>query len=178
MDCGVCGASGNQSSVDTKGQLEFGGSKVIREFLTVQVFGTPALTLFKGQMCMSIFTDVCESVLHTTERISICVFLFFRRFLLIYFLREGKGGRKREKHRDWLPLLRAPAGDQTCDPGICSGWESNWQPLVSRKDGRPSHRGQGGICVILINRFKPPKCFVLEDSDIGGNFLFSSSYSV
>ena len=47
-------------------------------------------------------------------------------YLFIYFWRERKRGRKREKH-----LLVAshvsPTGDPAHNPGMCPDWELNWQ---------------------------------------------------
>ena len=38
----------------------------------------------------------------------------------------------REKY--WLPPVRAPAGDRTCNLGMCPDWESNLQPFGAQDD--------------------------------------------
>ena len=49
-------------------------------------------------------------------------------------------GRKREKERniDWLPLVHAPTGDQTCNLGMFLYQELNPQPLGLLEDTQPT----------------------------------------
>ena len=61
------------------------------------------------------------------------------------FFREGKGGRKRgretvmrERSIDQLPLVRAPAGDRTCNLGTCPDREWNQRPFALRDDSQPT----------------------------------------
>ena len=54
---------------------------------------------------------------------------FFKDF--IYFLREGKGGRKEEKHQCVVASHLPPTGDLAHNPGTCPDWELN-RPLISQ----------------------------------------------
>ena len=47
-------------------------------------------------------------------------------FLKTLFLGKGEGREKKEGNVDWLPLIHAPIGDQTRNPGMCPDQESNW----------------------------------------------------
>ena len=40
-------------------------------------------------------------------------------FVFNFFFREGKGGREGEKHQCVVASCMPPAGDLTCNPGIC-----------------------------------------------------------
>lgn len=31
-----------------------------------------------------------------------------------------------------------PAGDSTCNPGMCSDWELNWKPFGAWEDAQPT----------------------------------------
>ena len=55
-------------------------------------------------------------------------------YAFIYLFLERREGREKEgeKNTDQLPFIHAPAGDQTCDQGMCHDWESNQGPLVLR----------------------------------------------
>ena len=49
-----------------------------------------------------------------------------------------------------MPLQRAPTGDQTHNPGICSDWESNLQPFALWYDTQPAEPHWSGK-FFLIN---------------------------
>ena len=66
------------------------------------------------------------------------LFLFIILFIIFYphlrtcslILERGyRRERKRERNIDWLPLTHAPARDQTYNPDMCSGQESNPWPF-------------------------------------------------
>ena len=43
------------------------------------------------------------------------------------FLKRGEGREKeRKRNIDWLPLIRAPIRDQTCNLGMCPDQELGW----------------------------------------------------
>ena len=50
-------------------------------------------------------------------------------FLIFYLFLEGKGGREGEKHQCVVASCAPPTGELTCNPGICSDWESNRPPF-------------------------------------------------
>ena len=55
-------------------------------------------------------------------------------------------GREKERKRNiyWLPLACALTGDGTCNPGMCSDWESNQRLSLCRMvPNQLSHTGQG-----------------------------------
>ena len=39
-----------------------------------------------------------------------------------------------QRNVDWLPLVDAPTGERTCDPGRSPDWESDWQPFTLWSD--------------------------------------------
>ena len=43
--------------------------------------------------------------------------------------------------------MGAPTGDQTCNPGTCSDWESNWQPFALQDDAKPIEPHWSGLMV-------------------------------
>ena len=81
---------------------------------------------------------------------AILIFKIFYSFTL-----ETGEGREKESERkikvrniDWLPFVRVPGENQTCNPGLCPDqepdWESNRQPFVLQNDAQPvSHTDQG-----------------------------------
>ena len=63
----------------------------------------------------------------------------------IYFGR-GKGREKeRERITDRLPLVHAPTGDQTCNPGLRASWELNWRPFALQDDAQPTEPHRSGL---------------------------------
>ena len=68
----------------------------------------------------------------------------FLKILFIYFQREGKGGRKRERETS---VCGAPlTGGLAHNPGMYLDWELNQQPLVCRLMFNPlSHPRQHEI---------------------------------
>ena len=62
----------------------------------------------------------------------------FKRFYLFIFRERGGGEKERERNIDWLPLIGAPPGDKTQNPGICPDRESNWQPFALRDNAQPT----------------------------------------
>ena len=59
----------------------------------------------------------------------------FKKFLFLYFEREGKGGRKRnidvwKKHQSAVSPM-PPSGDLASNTGTHPDWELNWQPFGS-----------------------------------------------
>ena len=58
-------------------------------------------------------------------------FLFFLRFLFIYFQRKGREG-EREGEKCAAASCVPPAGDLTCNPGMGPVWESNHRPFGSQ----------------------------------------------
>ena len=60
-------------------------------------------------------------------------FLFFKAFILLFIFRER--GKERERNIDQLPLVGAPTGDHTHNPGIRPDLESNLnQPYIALWD--------------------------------------------
>ena len=52
----------------------------------------------------------------------------FKKYILFIF-REGKGGRRREKHQSVASRTHPLIGDLARNPGLCPDWESNCRPL-------------------------------------------------
>ena len=65
-----------------------------------------------------------------TKVIHFTFFLFFEDF--IYFQREGKGRRYREKHQCVVASHMPPIEEGAGNPGLCSDWELNWRPFGSQ----------------------------------------------
>ena len=62
-----------------------------------------------------------------------CFTLFLKRFhLFIFSERERERERQGEKHQCVVASHTSPAGDLTCNPGMCPDWESNQQPFGSQ----------------------------------------------
>ena len=50
--------------------------------------------------------------------------LFFKDFIYL-FLEKGREGERGEKHQCVVASRTPPTGDLTCNPGMCTDWESN-----------------------------------------------------
>ena len=78
----------------------------------------------------------------------------FLKILFIYFWRERKGGRKREREKAWTSHT-CPGiltGEQTLNPGMCPDWELNQRPFLCRMmPDQLSHTGQGKFFFFLNN---------------------------
>ena len=56
-----------------------------------------------------------------------------QKILFIYFYREGKGGRKRERGTSCVVASQAPpTGHLACDPGMGPAWELKQQSFASQ----------------------------------------------
>ena len=53
----------------------------------------------------------------------------YREHIYLFVLREGKEGRKGEKHQCVVASCAPPTGDLVCNPGMCPDWESNQRPI-------------------------------------------------
>ena len=71
-------------------------------------------------------------------------YIFKRFYLFIFGKRERERERKGEKHQCVVASRAPPAGDLTCNPGMCPDWELNCDPLVPRPALNPlSYTSQG-----------------------------------
>ena len=70
---------------------------------------------------------------------------FFLNEFICLFLETGEGKeREGEKHQCVVASRAPPAGDLTCNPGMCPDWELNCDPLVPRPALNPlSYTSQG-----------------------------------
>ena len=50
----------------------------------------------------------------------------------LIYLFWGKGEREGEIHQCVVASHMSPTGDVACNPSLCPGWESNWQPFGSQ----------------------------------------------
>ena len=76
------------------------------------------------------------------------LFLFFLNFILFIYLEKGEGKEKeRARNSKWVAASHAsPTADLALNPGMCSDWESNWQPFGSQATLNPlSYTSQGEI---------------------------------
>ena len=87
---------------------------VLRSFCPVLTFQR-----FENEMCKAVLQR--QPQLHFSGLFFLIIIIL--NILFIYFEREGKGGRKGEKHQCvvvyWRPNL-------TRNPGMCPDWELNW----------------------------------------------------
>ena len=81
-----------------------------------------------------------------------CNFLKYIFYLIIFFFifreRWREGEREGEKHQSVAASYSSPTGDLVCDPGTCSGWESNLQPFGSQtrtQSTEPHQPGHGWL---------------------------------
>ena len=71
---------------------------------------------------------------------------FLKKILfIIYFFREGKGGRKRQKHQCVVASHTPATGDLAHNPGMCPDWESNQQPFGSQAGAQSTLPHQPGL---------------------------------
>ena len=78
--------------------------------------------------------------------------LTFLKILFIYFLREGKGGRKRGRDTSVCGCLsHAPYWDLACNPGMYPDWESNQWPFGSQTSAQSTELHQSGHNLILFS---------------------------
>ena len=72
----------------------------------------------------------------------------FIHFFKDLFFREQKGGREGEKHQCVVASHTPPAGDLSCNPGMCPDWELNWPPCglqAGSQSMEPHQPGQGNL---------------------------------
>ena len=74
------------------------------------------------------------------------MFLFsFKRFYLFIFRERGREGeREGEKHQCVVASCTPLPGDQARNPGMCTDWESNWQPFGSQARAQSTELHQPG----------------------------------
>ena len=80
-------------------------------------------------------------------------YLFFKRFYLFTFRENGReGGREGEKHQQRVVASHVPpTEDLARNPGMCSDWESNWQPFGSQASTQSTEPHQLGLINFLKN---------------------------
>ena len=72
----------------------------------------------------------------------------FFKFIFRERRREGERGREtsmRQRNSTWLPLAYIPTRFQTCNPGMCPDWESNWRPFALQDDAQAAEPHQSGL---------------------------------
>ena len=77
-------------------------------------------------------------------------FLSLKDFIYLFMFREGKGGRKTEKHQCVVVSHVPPNEDLACNPGMCPDWESNWRPFSSLDSTQSTEPHQPGLKVYLL----------------------------
>ena len=95
----------------------------------------------------TIHTNI-ESCCTPETNIILCFYeiFIFLKILLIYFQTEGKGGRKKgQKHQCVVASHVPPIGDLACNPGMCSDWEQNQQPVGSQASTQSTDPHQPGL---------------------------------
>ena len=65
--------------------------------------------------------------------------------LFIYFYREVRREKKKERNIDCLPLVCAWSSNQTNNTGLCHGQESNQQPFSLWDDAQPPEPQGSGL---------------------------------
>ena len=65
--------------------------------------------------------------------------------------REGKGGRKEEKHQCVVASHPPPTWDLSCNPGMCPDWESNQRPFDSQASTQSTEPHQPGLILHISN---------------------------
>ena len=100
-------------------------------------------------ICVWNFNCACASVY-----IFMCVLIFLKIYLFIYFRDGGRMEKERERNVDmwntvWLPLARTPTGDQACNSGTCPDQESNRWSLALRDNTQPTEPHWPGLHVRL-----------------------------
>ena len=78
-----------------------------------------------------------------------CSFSFFSLFLKIFYLfifkdRGREEEREGEKHQQVVASCTPLPGDQARNPGMCTDWESNWQPIGSQARAQATELHQPG----------------------------------
>ena len=76
---------------------------------------------------------------------------FFKKILFIYFKREEKEKRGREKHQCVVASCTTPTGDPACNPGMCPDWESNWLPFGLCTGAQSTEPYQPGCGLTIFN---------------------------
>ena len=77
-------------------------------------------------------------------RISGEILPFFKIFYLFFLERVREGEREGEKHQCVVASCTPPTGDLAYNPGMCSDWESNWQPFGSQPGAQATEAHQPG----------------------------------
>ena len=85
----------------------------------------------------------------------LAVFIF-KDFIYLFFRERGREKeREGEKHQCVAASHTPPAGDLAHNPGICPGWESNWQPFSLQACAQSTELHQLGHWLYLMFGYRP-----------------------
>ena len=82
-------------------------------------------------------------------------FNFLKRFYLFLLRERGREGeREGEKHQCVVASHVPPTGDVACNPGMCTDWESNWQPFDLQAGTQSTEPQQPGLLNFYYEKFQ------------------------
>ena len=99
--------------------------------------------------CLICLLMICECLVRRQCPMSICpvrsfFFFFFVKDFIYLFLKRGREGEERNSNM-CLPLVHPPTEGLSCNPGMCSDWESNQQPFGSQAGAQSTEPHQPGL---------------------------------
>ena len=95
--------------------------------------------------------------------------VFVSKIYLFIFRERGRAG---EKYQCVVASHMPPStGDLACSPGVCPGWESNWQPFGSQARTEYTELYQTWLYSINSVFFDTQKCLILVKSSLYFTFV-------
>ena len=118
------------------------------------------LPLHASCLCHTILLDDIYFILFSTKNwkyneINLSTWLkscFILLLLLFFLYLEEEGGGEGERNIDQLPLIHAPTGDWTHNPGRCPDQEPNWRPIALQDDAQPTEPHQSEQSVLYFKK--------------------------
>ena len=99
------------------------------------------------------YTKILYLCLNVLFSLYVCIYIcvcVYKDFIYLVLERGEEREKERVRNINHLPLTHVPTGDQTCNVGRCTAWESNQQIFTLLYDTQPTEPHWAGLSLSIF----------------------------